>query len=155
MLAIAATLRRPTTPEERCKLQCVDGQRRNNAASCNAPGHRCSVARSCSVASPPAIAAAAVELYTSDVGLSSDFRQTFVRRPSNFRPSNFRPSNFHPTSGPASLLTSSSCVPADVIIIRPAYVIVDVTACVGVLPPYALMSCQLDVLCAACYHPAA
>ncbi len=136
-------------PEERCKLQCVDGQRRNNVASCNALGHRCSVARSCSVALPPAIAAAAAELYMSD------FRRTSIQLSSIQLPSDFRPSNFRPTSGPASLLTSSSCVPADVIVLRPAYVIADVTACVIVLPSYALMSCMLDVMCPACCRPAA
>jgi hypothetical protein len=67
-------------------LQRVAGQRRNNVASYNVPGHRCSVARSCSVAPPPAIAAAAAELYTFDVS------RTFVGRTStNFRPLNFRP----------------------------------------------------------------
>jgi hypothetical protein len=102
-------------PEERCKLQCVAGQRRNNAASCNVPGHRCSVTRSCSVAPPPAITATAVELHTSHVRLSSDFLRTSVGRPSNFRPSNScptfvgRPSNFRSTSSPASLLTSLYC----------------------------------------------
>ncbi len=145
-------------PEERYKLQCIVGQRRNHAASCNAPGHHCNVARSCSVAPLPAIAAAATELYTSDVGLSSDLHRTSVERPSNFRPSNSRPtfvrhpSNFRPTSGPASLLTSSSCVrPASLLTssyCRPTYVVVDVTACVIVLTSCAMRDAvlPLDVL---------
>jgi hypothetical protein len=91
-----------TVPEERYKLQCVAGQRRNNAASCNAPGHRCSVARSCSVAPPPAIAATMAEIYTSDVGLSSDLCRTSVQLSSVELPSDVRP-----------------CVIADVIILRP------------------------------------
>ncbi len=119
--AIAATLRSPArcwpsqqrcdvqrvaaaASEERCKLQCVAGQRRNNAASYNAPGHCCSVARSCSVLSPPAIAVAAAELY------SSDFRRTSVQLSSVKLPFDVRL---------VSLLTSSSCVPADVIVLRP------------------------------------
>jgi len=106
LLAIATTLRGPArfwpsqqrcevervatvALEKRCKLQCVASQRRNNVASYNALGHRCSVARSCSVVPSLAIAAAATELYTFNVGLSSNFRST---------------------SRPASLLMSSSYV---------------------------------------------
>ncbi|CAK9881123.1 unnamed protein product [Sphagnum jensenii] len=86
-------------PKKRCKLQCVAGQRRNNAASCNAPGHRCSVARSCNVVPSPTITVTAAELYTFDVRLSSVELSSDVR--------------------PTSLLTSSSYVPADVIVLRP------------------------------------
>jgi hypothetical protein len=70
------------------------------------------------------------DVYRIFVRLSSNVRPTFVRRPSNCRPtfverpSNFHPSNFRPTSGlhhcwhhrPASLLTSSACVRADIIV---------------------------------------
>jgi hypothetical protein len=82
---------------------------------------------------PPAIAAAAAELYTSDS------LRTSAGRPSNFRPMSVQlssvqlPSDVCPTFvqlssiellsdvRPVSLLTSSSCVPADVIVL-PSYV---------------------------------
>ncbi len=84
-------------------------QRRNNVANCNAPGHRCSIARSCSVASLLAIAAAAVELYTSDfcrtsIGFSSDVRPTFLRPTFVQRP---------------------ACIIINVIVLRPACITVD------------------------------
>jgi len=121
--------------EERYKLQCVAGQRRNNAASCNAPGHRCSVVRSCSVAPSPAIAATAAKLYTSDVGLSSDIRPTFVRRTSMQRPACIIVD---------VIVLHLACVTANIIVTRPACVIVDVIALrpVGVIH---MMSCRLAV----------
>lgn len=105
-------------------------QRHNNAGSCSAPGHHCSVVRSCSVLSSPAIAAVAVELYTFDfrptfIGRSFDFRPTSIRFPSDVCPtfvrrlSDFRPrpsvlSLAYVTTDiivlPTSLLTSSSCL---------------------------------------------
>jgi hypothetical protein len=109
LLAIAAALlvsqqcrelqRSQPSLQQRVATRC----RLAAAASCKALPTRRS--RSCNVAPLPAIAAAAVELYTFDVGLSFDFRRTFVERPSDFRPTfvgrpcNFRPSNFRPTSG--------------------------------------------------------
>ncbi len=126
LLAIAATLQRPA-PQERYKLQCVVGQRRNNAASCNTLGHRCSVARR--HCRPPSPQQRLSSTRPTFVGRPLDFRPTFVGRPSNFRrtsvgfSSDFRwtsvqlssvqlPSNVRPALLPTSLLTSSYWRPA-------------------------------------------
>ncbi len=100
------------------------------AASTRAACHRCNIARSCSVVSPPAIVAAAVELYTSD------FRRTSVQLPSDVRPASLLTSSS--CIRHVSLLMSSPCIPADVIILRLAGVIH--------LPSCAMLSCRLDVL---------
>ncbi len=148
-------------PQERCKLQCVVGQCRNNVASCNAPGHRYSVARSCSVMPPPAIAATTAKLYTSDFRRTS-VQLSSVQLPSNVQPASLltsssyvRPASLLTSSSyirPASLLTSSPCVLVDAIVLHPAYVIVDVIilrpAGVIHLSSCALLSCRLDVLLA-------
>jgi hypothetical protein len=103
-------------------LQHVAGQRCNNVASYSVPGHHCSVARSCSVAPPPAIAATAVELYTFDVsrtfvGRLPDFSPTFVGRTST----NFRPQTFVRRTS----------------VLRTAYVTTDITTNVLILLSYA------------------
>jgi hypothetical protein len=110
--AIAATLRGPmcclpsqqrcdvqrvaaAAPKERYKLQCVDGQRRNNAASCNAPDHRYSSTR-------PTLDFRRTSIQLSSVQLPSDFRRTSVQLSSVELPSDVRP-----------------CVIVDVILLRP------------------------------------
>ncbi len=124
---------------------------------------------------PPAIVAAAVELYTSDVGLSFNFRRTFVGFSSDFRwtsvgfssdfrqasvqlssvelPSDVRLASLLTSSScvqPASLLTSSPCVqPASLLTSLPCVPVDVIVLChAGVihLPSCALLSCRLDVL---------
>jgi hypothetical protein len=109
---------------------------------------------------PPAIAAAAVELYTFDVsrtfvGRPLDFRQTFVRRPLDFCPTflglpstNFRPLNFHPQTSVHGLssIELPSCCP-DVTV----NVIADVTTSCHLVALTSLASYALSsyVLCRA------
>jgi hypothetical protein len=163
------TLRGPARyrpSQQRREVQCV-ASHRSNVATSSALLQQCRKnATSCSALTANAAITLRAATFPTIATALHVRRWTFVGRPSNFRPSNsrptfverpsnFRPSNFRPTSGPASLLTSSSCVPADVIVRHPAYVIANVTGCVIVLPSYALMSCWLDVLCLACCRPTA
>jgi hypothetical protein len=142
LLAITATLRRParcwpsqqrcnvqrvvvTAPQKCCKLQCVADQHRNNATSCNAPSHRCSVARK--RRHPPLPQRRLSSTRPTFVGRPLDFRPTFVGRPSNFRRTSVGfSSDFRRTSVPLSSVERPTYVTA--------YVIADVTADVIVLP---------------------
>ncbi|CAM6016430.1 unnamed protein product [Sphagnum balticum] len=79
LLAIAATLRGPA----RCCSSVARTLASCSALPASVLDHHCNVARSCSVAPPPAIAAVAAELYTFDVS------RTFVGRPLDFHPRTF------------------------------------------------------------------
>ncbi len=143
MLAIAATLRRPA----RC---CSSAGRTLQAAvRCRpTPQQRCELQRSrpslqrceelqCSAA------AAAVELYTSD------FHRTSVQLSSVELPSDVRPT---------SLLTSSSYVPADVIVLPSCVLHTSLltsllaSSCYH-LVPWCPTCCRLDILCPVCCRP--
>jgi len=112
-------------------------------------------------APPPAIAAAAAELYTSA------FRWTDVQRSSVGLPSGFRPTVLRPTCVTADVIAlhlayvttdvivlRPACVTVDVITLRPACVTIDVIvlhpACVTIdviaLPSCCHMSCILHTL---------
>jgi len=93
LLAIVVVPRSPTccysSTIRTLQAPRVASQCRSNVTSCSAPSHRCSVARTCSVAPLPVIAATAAEFYTFDFGpsfdgLLLDIRPICVRRPSEF-----------------------------------------------------------------------
>ncbi len=113
LLAIAATLRHPA----RC---CNSAGRTLQAAVHCQPTsqQRCELQRSRpSLQRCEELQCSAAARHRRSGNWALHVRRPSNFRPSNFRPSNFRPSNFRPTSGPASLLTSSSCVPAGVIVL--------------------------------------